>query len=420
MRLPVGWPDLIRVFSKDYEKLKLAELLAFCGDRGVYLVGLTDIADDHKKLFIDLLSLIGEYIRVVSTKRQAREVHNKLIDVLAKLELTLPLYWCTISRHMLIHVCELISELGAFSVWNMLPVERFHVLIKKMARSSKGMLQSLDTHYDLFLECQQKFHFDKSNWDHKNRKTLSTARPFQDRSGIIEYPKHKCKPVNLEEATFEQILMHWGLVNPAFKALRGRYQTYVRNIKKQNKKNKGSKQKILKFRKWKPTDRQLNSDELLMRRVGNSASSVPWVTVDGTKFCTTGSQLKSSKSDNSCILCRYKSNGKETLAVGRIHKLYVHKLHDGADSPWDVFVGAEWFEHVGLNPVNGLLQIRKNDCWNKCDFTNLRNCLSINCVFWLSDPFADKTLMSLYDVITHYDAWSHPGVDIKTMTAHVH
>ena len=31
MKVPIGWPNVTRVFSKDYEKLKLAEVLAFLG-----------------------------------------------------------------------------------------------------------------------------------------------------------------------------------------------------------------------------------------------------------------------------------------------------------------------------------------------------------------------------------------------------
>ena len=34
MKCPIGWPDLTRVFSKDYEHLKISEVLAFLGDRG--------------------------------------------------------------------------------------------------------------------------------------------------------------------------------------------------------------------------------------------------------------------------------------------------------------------------------------------------------------------------------------------------
>ena len=43
MKVPIGWPDLTRLFSKDYEHLKLSEILAFLGDRGRYLIGLNDV-----------------------------------------------------------------------------------------------------------------------------------------------------------------------------------------------------------------------------------------------------------------------------------------------------------------------------------------------------------------------------------------
>ena len=61
--LPTGCPGLIRVFSSDFEKLKLAELLPFCGDRGKYLVEFLDVNPILKHVFIHLLDLMGKFIR---------------------------------------------------------------------------------------------------------------------------------------------------------------------------------------------------------------------------------------------------------------------------------------------------------------------------------------------------------------------
>jgi len=226
MLLPTGWPGLIRVFSKDFEKLKLAELLAFCGDRGKYLVGLTDVDPVLKALFIQLLDLMGKFIRVTRTKKQNAVVHKELVEVLAALEAVLPMYWCTITKHILLHMSELMGRFGSFWAWNMLPVERFHVLIKRLARSSKSILASIDVHYDLYLNCQHKFHYSKPGlWDHKNRKTLSSAPPLKQPSGEIKYDPAKCKSITVSDTVYDAFLNDWGVCNKTFKALRGRYKT---------------------------------------------------------------------------------------------------------------------------------------------------------------------------------------------------
>jgi hypothetical protein len=387
---------------------KLAEMLAFCGDRGKYLVGLTDIDPELKSLFIKLLDLLGKYIRVNSNGRQNKAVHKELVDVLAEFEIRLPLYWNTIARHILLHMCKLMDKFGSFCVWNMLPVERLHVLIKKMARSSKNMLKSLDNHYDMYMSCQLKLHFENPKlWKHKNRKTLSTAVPLKPPCGHIEYPAHKGKPMKLDSSRFAELLNIWGLADPTFKAVRGRYATYVKKMKKQ-------KKSYHSFRKWAPTDRENNDDEKKMQKIKKTVLRVPWVTLDGVRFCTRAVAQK-RVTDNSCIFNLYKekNTGREELAVGVIEALYVHKQYDSHDAPWTVMVEASWYERTGYNSVNGLMQISRNENFDTCKYANLKTCLPVNCVFWRSKPFEKQTIDSLYDVITHYEGWSGNGERLK-------
>jgi hypothetical protein len=156
MKVPRDWPNLTRVFSKDYVHMKLSELLAFCGGRGQYLVGLTDISDKCKKLFVRLLKTAGEFIRVVKTAVDAQAVHERLVEVLTELEIALPIFWCTMTRHILLHMQYFVKMFGSFRCWNMLPVERFHVLLKSMMCSTKSLFVGLDNSYQRYIVCQDR------------------------------------------------------------------------------------------------------------------------------------------------------------------------------------------------------------------------------------------------------------------------
>jgi len=144
----------------------------------------------------------------------------------------------------------------------------------------------------------------------------------------------------------------------------------------------------------------------------------------GAEFRTLESQIK-IKTDNSCILSSYQQQEdkneevKLKIAVGRIIDIYVHTLHgkeEDADHKWSVFIKADWHEPVGVNNVNGLLQVRHNPNWNRCGIVNIAQCHATNCVFWPSSPVslmqskkrAKKkqkidTMGIVYDVITHHD-----------------
>ena len=115
----------------------------------------------------------------------------------------------------------------------------------------------------------------------------------------------------------------------------------------------------------------------------------------------------------STCTCKEKEDQTERLAVGRINRLFVHRLYKSEDAPLTVFVDAEWYELVGHNDINGLLQIRRNPCFDAAPFADIKTCIPINCVFWRSTPFEQMTDESLYDVITHYDGWSEHGVRLR-------
>ena len=63
LKVPDSWPKTLDYFSEDYEKIKLAEAMSFCGDRGAYFLGLTDIHPDIKELMVELLRVVSSFIK---------------------------------------------------------------------------------------------------------------------------------------------------------------------------------------------------------------------------------------------------------------------------------------------------------------------------------------------------------------------
>ena len=132
LKVPEAWPRILNYFNEDYEKIKLAESMAFCGDRGAYFIGLTDIAPALQKNFIELLKVAGGFIAKSSTPADLKRMNDRLVVVLAELEIALPIYWNSSTRHLLLHMYSTILQLGHFWAISMLGVERLHVLIKHL------------------------------------------------------------------------------------------------------------------------------------------------------------------------------------------------------------------------------------------------------------------------------------------------
>jgi hypothetical protein len=79
LKVAHGRPSLMDYFTDEYEKIKIAEALAFCGDIGCYLTDLTDMVADLKSVFIDLLRVCEGFISKTSTKTQLARFQRRLV-----------------------------------------------------------------------------------------------------------------------------------------------------------------------------------------------------------------------------------------------------------------------------------------------------------------------------------------------------
>lgn len=78
-KIPYGWPSLMDYFTDEYEKIKMAEALLFCGNVGSYLIQLTDIQDTVKVVFIELLRVSSLVISKSSTDALLQDCSMKLV-----------------------------------------------------------------------------------------------------------------------------------------------------------------------------------------------------------------------------------------------------------------------------------------------------------------------------------------------------
>jgi hypothetical protein len=86
-----------------WSKMKIADALALAGDRGAYMLGLTDVTEDIKQALIEFIRQLGSLLRKFNTPKQLKEGRLALVYSMALLELKLPSYWCKITTHLLLH-----------------------------------------------------------------------------------------------------------------------------------------------------------------------------------------------------------------------------------------------------------------------------------------------------------------------------
>ena len=127
MQVPTGWsvPARGKYFDPD-GNVKLAEKLFLCSPFGRHLLALC-INDEHVdkdilRLHIEMLEVL-EGIQHKCPEVVLEDLEVKLNRVLADYESRMPLFWCTMVKHVTLHSFEAIRLVGAFWSQNMLVSE---------------------------------------------------------------------------------------------------------------------------------------------------------------------------------------------------------------------------------------------------------------------------------------------------------
>ena len=101
-------------------------------------------------------------------------LHKQLTIIMTKYEIHLPMFINRFVQHELLHVPEQIQLLGAFWSHNMLLFERFHVLLKSLAKGSKDIAYSMANAYRWLEPCMTSW-----RWAPYQNHTLQTPTTSQ-------------------------------------------------------------------------------------------------------------------------------------------------------------------------------------------------------------------------------------------------
>lgn len=127
--------------------MKIAGSVAFLDDQGLYRLGLLQFHDPTiKPIFMDLLQTMKVYLAHDLSERKVSEVHTELVRLLTVLETKLPIYWCTFTRHGLLHLRVCFKFHGLFPGISELVFERHHRLLKSLTRATKNPMVTLKKH----------------------------------------------------------------------------------------------------------------------------------------------------------------------------------------------------------------------------------------------------------------------------------
>ncbi len=324
------------------------------------------------------------------------------VRVLAKLEVLLPVYWNTSTRHFLLHTFDFIRNLGHFWAFSMLGVERLHVMVKRLGKSKRNIMKSIQTHNDDYITSQLQWrHNGNHKWVNKQgRSSFQMKQPIPLALGIVE-PTGAMTNTTADALLFRLLEDEWAVKNTSFENFRYKYRAYARNAEQ--------KKKVpVAFRHWQLVKNRKNTK---VQRRWQSMSNKIWTLkhckVDGVLFRTKPSQdRKKTKTDNSCMAAEVNVTDEHgmattTLCYGVIKELYFHFMYPpekstykltakklkNFDEPWIVVALCDWYEEVGIKVSTGLKQIAHNAHWEGCPISNMANTMAENFAFWPSCPF---------------------------------
>ena len=395
--------------------------------------------------------VLNTYLSIITTLTV--NLNKRLVIVLTKLEIALPLYWNTSTRHYLLHMYATILNLGNFWSISMLGVERLHVLIKSLSKGTKNILATFQRKYDLFVQSQLKWRY-KANHTWPTETNFMRKRPVQEQKhNLVLLGKQRKRTA--DDWLFGQLQDQWAIRSKPYDRFKDAYSTYVRNCRSRNK-------EPATFSTWNPLNRdpqteeedQKRQEQLKWQSMATTLFEIDRLEMDGVLFRTERIQnAKQTKTDNSCIIAETITYGRDAArsrstqkerCYGRIQQLYLHFMYPPSDEelqcatlkgkidpykitqvPWAMFALCNWYEDKGVNPLNKLTQVEYNPHWTErdqggCPLVAMDNCLSANCVLWPSMPYDDSKYdaegmlktgevdykdltRELHDVITHHD-----------------
>ena len=165
LKLPAGWPPIPPSLS-DLSTMKLEQALAFAGHLGCYILELLDI--DHV-----IHSHFQAYLRVLRDCQQKtptiplEDIKKRLDETAAALEVVLPAFWTSSTKHNAIHLDLFQEYWGCFWASNELIHERIMAKLKLLSKyGNRDRMFTLASNWDIFqtandwlLNAELKLHY---------------------------------------------------------------------------------------------------------------------------------------------------------------------------------------------------------------------------------------------------------------------
>jgi hypothetical protein len=190
----------------------------------------------HTLIWRDTLILLWPALVVAQV--QAKVSHpgarNKLDaalnETLTDLEMSLPLYWNSMVRHVWAHWKEILEKCGPYTYVNMLNFERWNKTAKSFGRGTRDVLGSFDVNYRMWEASNAKRDARGGQRPGGLRPAQSTAsallarEPAHTRGTGAMLAKGAVTGGTLTDEEFKQVEDLWTIEVPAFGDLRTRYK----------------------------------------------------------------------------------------------------------------------------------------------------------------------------------------------------
>jgi hypothetical protein len=182
----IRWPTNDPGMKPLGEWNKMAEYLALGGTRGRWLIANMKIpGKDYREKFMDVLEIVACMKQKCHTDEEKIALPTKLIQTFAWLEWKLPIFWQTITKHLFWESLPQIFFIASFWAAGLLSVEQFHIVVKKLARGRKNIMQSFCNNYNYFTETQLDWQFSMDFTNEPLAGDMNNRRPLQEDNRLV-------------------------------------------------------------------------------------------------------------------------------------------------------------------------------------------------------------------------------------------
>ena len=380
---PSTWARIKHLVDKPITS-KLAEVLQVGGDIGKYLIGLMDITEEYKIKFVALLDCFDRMqTKTPMSDDESTECQEKLVRTMAWLEKSLPLYWCTTVRLLLLHIIPRMGTFGLLWAHGMLTAERNHVKIKGSVRSTQNALKSVAENLQLLDTAKSR---SKALC---NPETPPSGLSYSSDGRIVVGWKKPKQPRyrDLHLRTYEHLLDLW-----AMRLDHGKDFDYYQSLMRKYRCAKDDNHSLTP-EKWVTTQQRISTKGRKFMTSSRSVMLLSKAHLGLAEFRperkVTG---KKSKSFNACVAVEYNETSDagvttQKVCYGVIERMFVSSCGvDGVSD--DVVIQCRWYAIVGTDAVTGLRRVAYRRNWDEdCCVSFFNQAAPSNLTLWPADPF---------------------------------